>query len=151
MPLHTPFLLWICGTLLTETRISGERYLGVIWNGKGVSISTHLLSSFHKGARLFSPAALYNVATLASTRWVAIPGTTRRAGSSPALHVASSCHVTGAAYSCEGGRRITQLHRFFLAQKDYFADWGGARGDELPRIPIPRPPVNKGKRKGRST
>src|SRR5918995_5021606 len=35
---------------------------------------------------------------------------TRRTGSGPALlHVGSSYHVTGAAYSCEGGGRITQL------------------------------------------
>jgi hypothetical protein len=33
----------------------------------------------------------------------------RRAGSSPALHVGSSSHVTSAAYSWERGRRITQL------------------------------------------
>ena len=35
---------------------------------------------------------------------------TRRTGSGPALlHVGSSYHVTGAAYSCERGGRITQL------------------------------------------
>src|SRR5918994_6468814 len=33
----------------------------------------------------------------------------RRSGCCPALHVGSSCHVTGAAYSCEGGWCITQL------------------------------------------
>src|SRR5919107_722903 len=43
-------------------------------------------------------------------RWVAIPqGTRRRAGSCPAHHVGSSCHVTSAPYSCERSGRITQL------------------------------------------
>jgi hypothetical protein len=46
---------------------------------------------------------------LKAARRVAIPGTTRRSGSSPALHVGSSCHVTSAAYSWERGGRITQL------------------------------------------
>jgi hypothetical protein len=39
-------------------------------------------------------------------------------------HVASSRHVTNEAYSRERGGRITRMHRFFLAQKDYlFAVW----------------------------
>jgi hypothetical protein len=46
-------------------------------------------------------------------------------------HVMISLHVTIAPYSCERGRCITQMHPFFLAQNDYFADWwGGARGGE---------------------
>jgi hypothetical protein len=35
------------------------------------------------------------------------------------LHVEYVVHVTSAPYSCERGERITQMHRFFLAQNDY--------------------------------
>ena len=45
------------------------------------------------------------------------------------LHVGSSYHVTTAPYSCERGRRITQMYPFSLAQKDYFCTLVGVLGE----------------------
>jgi hypothetical protein len=58
-------------------------------------------------------------------------------------HVGSSYHVTSAAYSCERGGRITQMHRFLLAQKDDLCCFGGgAKGGVPPRTPCMRTSAN---------
>ena len=61
------------------------------------------------------------------------------------LHVASSCHVTSAAYSCERGGRITQMQ--YLLQ--LFANFRELRQREVPRRPLSRSRVDKGKRRAK--
>jgi hypothetical protein len=65
-----------------------------------------------------------------------------------------------AAYSCERGWRITQMHPFFLAQKDYLcclvgaldvANFSELRKAEVRRIALPRTRLNRDKKKEAAT
>ena len=84
------------------------------------TITTQLFIDRGSPTSSFPPAATFGQALVPRGAgrwgWVAGPGLEGGQVAVLRLHVASSYHVTAAAYSYERGERITQLHRFFLAQ-----------------------------------